>query len=337
MHALEGWAIRLLDIMPGKKGMPVQAANEAGYGEAIEASVQLDLEVGRKLDEAVGRTEMSAMAIIEQVRMLCDRSSELALRLRQATQEAESFEQDIAENVAILDQMARFLATLPARLQHDLRCISEIAEEIKGLSVLAEDIHTISMQSHLVSINAAIEASRAGASGLAFKVVASEVRTLAAGSNSAAANINGSLKRIRSVLKEGLEHSAAQSVDDLTRITEAAQAMTQLRASFEHVSSSYHSRLSDMLEHGDHLTSGSAEVLGQLQFQDVVRQSIERLQLALKRRNSALCAEFSGEHPPQPMVLADLIREIAADYMAVELLHGSLAEAPGGAPAIELF
>lgn len=308
-----------------------------GYEAAIEASLDLDREIGRKLDEAVARTETSALAIMQQVRALSDRSTELAARLQQATSDAAAFEEDIAANAAALAQLARFLECLPARLQRDLACISAIAGEIKGLSGLAENVQAISMQSHLVSINAAIEASRAGSAGHAFKVVASEVRALAANSHTAATHIGGSLERIRSMLKEGLENSTAESAEDMVHINRVSQAVARLQTSFDRACGSYRERLGEMHDHGEALAAGTVEVLGQLQYQDVVRQCVERLQAAIAQRNAALGQEFIGNPVPQPDVLARLVADITAEYLATERLHGDGMTAENSAPAIELF
>jgi methyl-accepting chemotaxis protein len=339
MDARQGLAARLLRVLPGRERgtAAAPAANDAGYADAIEASLALDREIGRKLDEAVGRTEASALAIMQQVRALCDGSAALTAHLQDALRDAGLFQDDIDANVAALAQMARFLECLPARLKHDLECISSIADEIKGLSGLAESVQAISMQSHLLSINAAIEASRAGSAGTAFKVVAEEVRALAANSNGAATRIGGSLQRIRDMLREGLEHNAAESAGDLAHITQTAQAIAQLQGSFDRVSGSYHAGLAEMLEHGEALAAGSADVLGQLQYQDVVRQCVERLQAAIAQRNAAFEVEFLGHAAPQPALLAGLIGDILADYLATEQLHGGSPDAAGSGPAIELF
>jgi methyl-accepting chemotaxis protein len=310
-----------------------QAGAPEALAPAIAASVRLDMEIGHKLDEAVQRTEASALAIMQQVRALCDGSAALAVRLQEATAQAGTFEDDIGANVAALSRMSQFLGCLPARLQHDLDSIGQIAGEIKGLSGLAESVQTISMQSHLLSINAAIEASRAGASGQAFKVVAEEVRALAANSHGAAARIGGSLTRIRAILKDGLEQNAAKLSCDLEHIAQTAQAVTQLQSSFDRMSGTYQAQCADMLAQGEVLAAGSAEVLGQLQYQDVVRQCVERLQEAVAQRNRTLQEGLSQ----QPALLAALLGDVVEAYLAQEAMHGQQPGEAGNTAAIELF
>jgi methyl-accepting chemotaxis protein len=92
-----------------------------------------------------------------------------------------------------------------------------------------------------------------------------------------------------------------------------------------------------MLAHGEALAAGSAEVLGELQYQDVVRQCVERLRAAVDRRNDVLGDAFAPcPAPPSPAQVAALIDSVVDDYLAAEALHGGKSE-DGATPAIELF
>jgi methyl-accepting chemotaxis protein len=233
--------------------------------------------------------------------------------------------------------MADFLACLPERLDRDRDSIRAIADEIRGLADLAESVQGISIQSHMLSINAAIEASRAGAHGQSFKVVAEEMRALAANSHGAAARIGKSLATIRGILSDGLGRNAERSAEDLSRITATAEAVTRLQGSFDRVRGTYQAGFAEMLAHGDALSAGTAEVLGQLQYQDVVRQCVERLRQAVERRNGVLEREIGAPlQAPAPERVAMLIGDIVEDYLAAEAMHGGNAEA-AGTPLIELF
>lgn len=67
---------------------------------------------------------------------------------------------------------------------------------IKNINKLVEDIKKISQQTHLLSLNAAVEAARAGRNGKGFSVVAGEVKLLAESTKSASDNITRTIRQI---------------------------------------------------------------------------------------------------------------------------------------------
>jgi methyl-accepting chemotaxis protein len=67
-----------------------------------------------------------------------------------------------------------------ARLKDDMAAgVAEIAATLGELGSLARDVQSISRSTHLLALNASVEATRAGASGGGFAAVAQEVRQLA--------------------------------------------------------------------------------------------------------------------------------------------------------------
>jgi len=102
----------------------------------------------------------------------------------------------------------------------------------------------ISDQTHLIGLNAALEAARAGEAGLGFEVVANEIRKLATSSKQSLVTIQGKLKEIRSALDE-VKHGSEETV----RFSREQAASSQELSSFVQMIDTVTSDLNGLLEH----------------------------------------------------------------------------------------
>lgn len=85
-------------------------------------------------------------------------------------------------------------------LAHGL--INELNQEVQHIQKMGTLIRDISDQSHLLGLNAAIEAAHAGESGRGFEIVAGEIRKLATGSKKAMDQIQGVVDSIMTKLAQ---------------------------------------------------------------------------------------------------------------------------------------
>ncbi|GFZ76514.1 heme-based aerotactic transducer HemAT [Paenibacillus marchantiophytorum] len=113
--------------------------------------------------------------------------------------------------------------------------IDELNNEIKDIAKMGSVMKEISDQTHLLGLNAAIEAARSGEHGRGFEVVANEVRKLASHSRESLDQIQSKLKLITQKLdlvKKGSEETThyartqAASAQELTSFVQMIENVT---------------------------------------------------------------------------------------------------------------
>jgi methyl-accepting chemotaxis protein len=107
-------------------------------------------------------------------------------------------------------------------VQHMLAQLKAMGGTVDQLVVLSNQVQAIARATHMLSLNASVEATRAGASGAGFAVVARDVGDLASQSRQAAQQMASHVQRVREAIVE--MQSSRQNFDlddeDLSMRTE---------------------------------------------------------------------------------------------------------------------
>jgi methyl-accepting chemotaxis protein len=98
-----------------------------------------------------------------------------------------------------------------------------MTQTLDTLHTLAREVQTISRATHLLALNASVEATRAGERGGGFAVVAQEVRQLAAQSRLAGTRIAREVSQMQAPLDAVLQRAGRDEVDPTTREADIAQ------------------------------------------------------------------------------------------------------------------
>ncbi len=210
-------------------------------GLAVIAGVALALRltrrINRQLGEAIGSMKTSAGQLLAVASQVAASAAQTASATNETTATVEEVKQtaqlahekasqvaDSSQNVAdaagaeratVEETMAAF-----ERIQSQMAVVTEtinrLSDQTQAVGDIINTVNDIAEQSNLLSVNASIEAAKAGDQGKGFTVVAQEVKSLAEQSKQA-------VSQVRSILSE-IQKASASAVQAAEQGREAIEA-----------------------------------------------------------------------------------------------------------------
>ena len=175
-------------------------------------------------DEQANRTNSVAAAINE----LGAAAQEIAGNAAQASQHASSARLLAEEGQQVVEHNIQAMNRLSALIVSSSAHIEALNDKTVNIGQILEVITSISQQTNLLALNAAIEAARAGEAGRGFAVVADEVRNLAHRTQESAQQVQGMIEELQVGARtsvETMDQSQRHSQDGVQIANQAGERL----------------------------------------------------------------------------------------------------------------
>ncbi len=287
-----------------KESLVASVAQTSSFAAEIAASAG---STGRRvsaLDEHLAGTARAVENIFAEIRGLGGRIQELMAMVEESTA-------GITEMIASIENLARIaerrreateyvLAAVVSggeKVAAAIEAVTEIGRSVGSIKDITGTIESISSQTGLLAMNAAIEAAHAGNEGRGFSVVAGEIRKLAVASAESSREIATLLRLI------------------VDRINEASASGDEMSAAFRSVDGGVrelHAALEEIFANTAELRAGGGQILQAMAVLSEVSATVRGGSVAIND-NSARIAGALGQ-----------VRQISAE------VHGAMAEIASG-------
>lgn len=281
------------------------------------ASITIPRNVSRHLRAAIAGIDSSANEMLAIASQVAASAAQTAAATNETTATVEEVKQtallanekasqvaDSSQNVAHYAETGRTsveeTVTAFERIQAQMGVVAEainrLSDQTQAVGEIITTVNDLAEQSNLLSVNASIEAAKAGDQGKGFTVVAQEVKSLAEQSKQAVAQVRTILSEIQKAsnmavqaAEQGHKAIAAgrQQIEQTGEGTlSLADAANEAAQSAVQISASSRQQLAGMEQISQAIGSinqaGSQSVMGTRQVEQEVRQ-LQELALRLKR------------------------------------------------------
>ena len=173
---------------------------------------------------------------------------------------------------AMLKEIMEQLDLTIQRKKEDIDKLDHIKESADRIKPFSNEIASIAYNTKIISMNASIEAARAGKAGRTFEVVATEVRRLADRSTKSAQNMENSLNQIIDFIDQSIME-LKEAIDVESRFINSTVILLQdvvmsVVESFISISEAVEKTLGDSSTFRDEVNS----IVFNLQFEDICKQ-----------------------------------------------------------------
>jgi len=206
-----------------------------GLSRSIGAATELSKELDESTSDIVKdaeQTQLMAASISTAVEELVATSSEISKSAIHTMDASKSLDVAADKSLQVNLQTKHAAELVDSNMKDVQTNAGHMEQQVVEISSILDTINSLSDQTNLLALNAAIEAARAGEHGRGFAVVADEVRTLAQGSRDASsqiANLLNELQQVSYKVVEGINQNVSATNELLENSSSAEHTANELK------------------------------------------------------------------------------------------------------------
>lgn len=215
--------------------------NSLAISENVSSAAQ-------QLNVTMGETKTNAQEELSQVEQIATAVNQLSSTSQEVSQQAVIAEEEakgarehIVDGKQTLENNISLTNSISESVNNSADIVNDLRQFALEIGSVVEVINSISEQTNLLALNAAIEAARAGEQGRGFAVVADEVRSLASKTQSSTVSIQDIIEK----LQDQSEKAQNNMIHNVELIDQSVQLADNVKASFEDISRAVE-RISDV-------------------------------------------------------------------------------------------
>ena len=255
--------------------------------QAVEKVAETSTESDQEINQLSQRATQQSQALgeaLEQVEYMTNATQDVANNARAINQAVQKSNETVSSGDAAMNRTVDGIEGIRDAVSETSRNIRQLGESSQKISRVVNLISDFSKQTQLLSLNASIEATRAGEYGRGFAVVADEVRSLARQSADATKEIEDLVAEIRNQTTEAIkvtERAIAQVSAGTNLVQETKEELNAIAAATAEISK---------LVEG--ITQASQGQLEQSQSVTDTMQEVAAIANATSEQSKALSASF---------------------------------------------